>query len=81
MKHPTGTQAVSNGAMSFLKGRSRVLLDAGMSYGLSVFFPAAARTGSNLTLGLLRLKNANSIKETTEWICRDRTRALQFMTT
>jgi hypothetical protein len=35
----------------------------------------------NLTLGLLRLKNVNSIKETTEWICRDRTRALQFMTT
>jgi hypothetical protein len=23
----------------------------------------------------------NSIKETTEWICRDRMRALQFMTT
>ena len=35
----------------------------------------------NLTLGLFRLKNANSIKETTEWICRDRMRALQFMTT
>jgi predicted transposase YbfD/YdcC len=35
----------------------------------------------NLTLGLLRLKNVNSIKETTEWICRDRMRALQFMTT
>jgi predicted transposase YbfD/YdcC len=35
----------------------------------------------NLTLGLFRLKNANAIKETTEWVCRDRMRALQFMTT
>ena len=35
----------------------------------------------NLTLGLFHLKNVDSLKETTEWICRDRTRALQFMTT
>ena len=43
--------------------------------------PHALASLRNLTLGLFRLKNANSIKETTEWICRDRTRALQFMTT
>lgn len=43
--------------------------------------PHALASLRNLTLGLLRLKNANSIKETTEWVCRDRTRALQFMTT
>ena len=36
---------------------------------------------SNLTLGLLRMKNVNAIKETTEWVCRDQVRALQFMTT
>jgi hypothetical protein len=43
--------------------------------------PHALASLRNLTLGLLRLKNTNSIKETTEWVCRDRTRALQFMTT
>ena len=43
--------------------------------------PHALAALRNLTLGLFRLKNANSIKETTEWVCRDRTRALQFMTT
>ena len=43
--------------------------------------PHALASLRNLTLGLFRLKNANSIKETTEWVCRDRTRALQFMTT
>ena len=43
--------------------------------------PHALASLRNLTLGLFRLKNANSIKETTEWICRDRMRALQFMTT
>jgi hypothetical protein len=32
-------------------------------------------------MGLFRLKEENSIKETTEWVCRDRTRALYFMTT
>jgi predicted transposase YbfD/YdcC len=43
--------------------------------------PHALASLRNLTLGLFRLKNANSIKETTEWVCRDRMRALQFMTT
>ena len=43
--------------------------------------PHALASLRNLALGLFRLKNANSIKETTEWICRDRIRALQFMTT
>jgi predicted transposase YbfD/YdcC len=43
--------------------------------------PHALASLRNLTLGLFRLKNANTIKETTEWICRDRMRALQFMTT
>jgi len=35
----------------------------------------------NLALGLFRLKKVNCIKETTEWVCHDRTRALLFMTT
>ena len=43
--------------------------------------PQALASLRNLTLGLFRLKNAGSIKETTEWVCRDRIRALQFMTT
>ncbi len=43
--------------------------------------PHALASLRNLTLGLFRLKNANSVKETTEWICRDRMRALRFMTT
>ena len=43
--------------------------------------PQALASLRNLTLGLFRLKNAGSIKETTEWVCRDRMRALQFMTT
>jgi predicted transposase YbfD/YdcC len=43
--------------------------------------PHALASLRNLALGLLRLKNVNSIKETTEWICRDQMRALQFMTT
>ncbi len=43
--------------------------------------PHALASLRNLALGLFRLKNANSIKETTEWICRDRMRALQFMAT
>ena len=43
--------------------------------------PHALASLRNLTLGLLRLKNVNTIKETTERICRDRMRALQFMTT
>ena len=36
--------------------------------------PHALASLRNLALGLFRLKNANSIKETTEWICRDRIR-------
>jgi predicted transposase YbfD/YdcC len=35
----------------------------------------------NLAIGLIRLKGINAIKETTEWIAGDRTRALQLMTT
>ena len=35
----------------------------------------------NLALGLFRMKNVKAIKETTEWVCRDQARALQFMTT
>jgi predicted transposase YbfD/YdcC len=43
--------------------------------------PHALASLRNLALGLFRLKNVNSIKETTEWVCRDRMRALQFMAT
>ncbi|HUY50715.1 MAG TPA: ISAs1 family transposase, partial [Streptosporangiaceae bacterium] len=43
--------------------------------------PQALASFRNLAIGLFRLKNADSIKETTEWVCRDRMRALQFMTT
>jgi len=43
--------------------------------------PQALASLRNLALGLFRLKNVGSIKETTEWVCRDRMRALQFMTT
>jgi predicted transposase YbfD/YdcC len=35
----------------------------------------------NLAIGLIRRKGINAIKETTEWIAADRTRALQFMAT
>lgn len=35
----------------------------------------------NLAIGLMRLKGVKAIKETTEWIAADRTRALKFMTT
>ena len=35
----------------------------------------------NLAVGLIRTKNVKDIKETTEWICRDRMRALQFIAT
>jgi hypothetical protein len=34
----------------------------------------------NLAIGLIRLKGTGAIKETTEWIAGDRTRALRFMT-
>jgi predicted transposase YbfD/YdcC len=43
--------------------------------------PHALASVRNLAMGLFRLKEENSIKETTEWVCRDRTRALHFMTT
>jgi len=43
--------------------------------------PHALASLRNLTLALFRMKNTGSIKETTEWVCRDRMRALQFMTT
>jgi predicted transposase YbfD/YdcC len=43
--------------------------------------PQALATFRNLAAGLFRLKGADSIKQTTEWVCRDRMRALQFMTT
>ena len=43
--------------------------------------PHALASVRNLAMGLFRLKEKNSIKETTEWVCRDRTRALYFMTT
>jgi predicted transposase YbfD/YdcC len=43
--------------------------------------PHALASLRNLALGLFRLRNENSIKETTEWVCRDRTRAIQFMAT
>lgn len=35
----------------------------------------------NLAIGLIRLKGVNAIKETTEWVAGDRSRALHFMTT
>jgi hypothetical protein len=35
----------------------------------------------SLAMGLIRLKGINKIKETTEWVAGDRTRALQLMAT
>ena len=43
--------------------------------------PQALASLRNLALGLFRMKNVKAIKETAEWVCRDRTRALLFMTT
>lgn len=43
--------------------------------------PQALASLRNLTIGLLRMRKADSIKETTEWVARDRMRALQFMAT
>jgi predicted transposase YbfD/YdcC len=43
--------------------------------------PQALASLRNLTIGLFRMKKTDSIKETTESVCRDRMRALQFMTT
>jgi len=41
--------------------------------------PQALASLHNLAIGLIRLKSKAGIKETTEWICRDRTRSLRFM--
>ena len=43
--------------------------------------PQALASLHNLAIGLIRLKGKDGIKETTEWICRDRTRSLKFMAT
>jgi predicted transposase YbfD/YdcC len=43
--------------------------------------PQALASLRNLALGLFRMKNVKANKETTEWVCRDQARALQFMTT
>jgi predicted transposase YbfD/YdcC len=43
--------------------------------------PQVLATLRNLALGLFRLKGINKIKETTEWIARDRTRALPLLVT
>jgi predicted transposase YbfD/YdcC len=43
--------------------------------------PQALASLRNLSVGLLRLKGVDAIKETTQWVCRDQGRALQFMTT
>ena len=43
--------------------------------------PQAIASLHNLVLSLFRLKGVSAVKETTEWICRDQERALQFMTT
>jgi predicted transposase YbfD/YdcC len=43
--------------------------------------PQALASLHNLAIGLIRVKDKNAIKETTEWICRDRMRALQLMAT
>jgi hypothetical protein len=41
----------------------------------------AMATLRNLALGLFRLNGMHKIKEATEWICRDRTRALSLLAT
>jgi predicted transposase YbfD/YdcC len=43
--------------------------------------PHALASLRNLALGLFRMKDVKSVKETAEWVCRDQKRALQFMTT
>jgi predicted transposase YbfD/YdcC len=43
--------------------------------------PNTLATLRNLAISLIRLKGENNIKETTEWIAGDRTRALIFMAT
>ena len=43
--------------------------------------PHALAIAHNLAISLMRLKGVKAIKETTEWIAADRTRALRFMAT
>jgi predicted transposase YbfD/YdcC len=43
--------------------------------------PQALASLRNLATGLIRRKNQNAIKETTQWVSRDPTRAFRFMTT
>jgi len=43
--------------------------------------PQALASIRNLAVGLIRLKGENAIRETTQWINRDQSRALKFMTT
>lgn len=53
--------------------------DANQSY--SGNGPHALASLRNLAAGLFRIKGINSIKETVEFVSRDRMRALQFMAT
>jgi predicted transposase YbfD/YdcC len=43
--------------------------------------PQVMATLRNLAMGLLRLNGFNAVKETTEWICRDRSRVLPLLAT
>ena len=43
--------------------------------------PHALASLRNLSAGLIRLKKENAIKEATQWVNRDQSRALKFMTT
>jgi predicted transposase YbfD/YdcC len=43
--------------------------------------PQVMATLRNIAIGLLRLNGFNLIRETTEWICRDRSRALSLLVT
>jgi predicted transposase YbfD/YdcC len=43
--------------------------------------PHVLAIAHNLAICLMRLKGVKAIKETTEWIAADRTRALTFMAT
>ena len=43
--------------------------------------PQALASLRNLAVGLIRMKGKNAIRETTQWISRDQSRALKFMTT
>lgn len=43
--------------------------------------PQVMATLRNIALGLIRLKGIDKIKETTEWVARDRNRALTFLVT